>query len=742
MKTRIKRTLLLLSLIPFLASCSQSDVKDDLTQYVDPFIGTAFTGHTFPGAATPFGMVQVSPDTGIDGWKHCSGYHEDDDIIRGFSHTHLSGTGCPDMGDVMLMPVVGEVSFNALEEAGKGYASHFRRETEQAAPGYYSVMLDDYGIRAEVTASPRAAMHRYSFQKPDSPAVVIDLGHGIGDRTDKSYLKLVDDRTVVGMRHSVGFISDHQYYFCARFSWPISSVSSFVDGSVSEDNAVSGTVTKMILRFDAKDAEPVLVKVGLSTASEEGAVRNLDTEIPGWDFEKTRNAARDLWNGYLRQIEVKTMDEGQKVSFYTSLYHALLMPNLITDTDGSYSGWDHQIHQSGGKDMYTNFSLWDTYRAEHPFLELLYPEVNSKLVNSLLEKHNQTGLLVTNEYGQCETWCMIGNHAVDVIADAYMKGDKNFDPEAAYSAVRHAMTADHNKSDWATYNRYGYFPCDSSALESVSRTMEACYDDYCAALMAQALGHEEDYAFFSKRAQNYRNLFDDRLQMVRPRQADGQWKEPFNPNQLNSGNGDFTEGNAWQWTWHVQHDAEGLISQFGSADAFMQKLDSLFFIDPGELPGHEISPDVTGLIGQYAHGNEPSHHVAYLYTLAGAPWKTASIVREVFDKYYLAKRDGLCGNDDCGQMSAWYMFSALGFYPVNPISGEYVFGAPQLHEATLHLPNGKTFSIKVNGLSAENKYVKEIRLNGTPIPYRSLSYGDLIQGGTLEYFMTSNTSEE
>ncbi len=735
MKTRMKRTLLLLSLIPFLARCSQSDVKDDLTQYVDPFIGTAFTGHTFPGAATPFGMVQVSPDTGIDGWKHCSGYHEDDDIIRGFSHTHLSGTGCPDMGDVMLMPVVGEVSFNALEEAGKGYASHFRRETEQAAPGYYSVMLDDYGIRAEVTASPRAAMHRYSFPKSDSPAIVIDLGHGIGDRTDKSYLRLVDDRTIVGMRHSVGFISDHQYYFCARLSLPISSVSSFVDGSVNEDNAVSGTVTKMILRFDAKGAEPVLVKVGLSTASEDGAVRNLDTEMPGWDFEKTRNEARDLWNGYLRQIEVKTMDEGQKVSFYTSLYHALLMPNLITDTDGSYSGWDHQIHQSGGKDMYTNFSLWDTYRAEHPFLELLYPEVNSKLVNSLLEKHNQTGLLVTNEYGQCETWCMIGNHAVDVIADAYMKGDKSFDPEAAYSAVRHAMTADHNKSDWATYNRYGYFPCDSSALESVSRTMEACYDDYCAALMAQALGHEEDYAFFSKRAQNYRNLFDDRLQMVRPRQADGQWKEPFNPNQLNSGNGDFTEGNAWQWTWHVQHDAEGLISQFGSADAFMQKLDSLFFIDPGELPGHEISPDVTGLIGQYAHGNEPSHHVAYLYTLAGAPRKTARIVREVFDKYYLAKRDGLCGNDDCGQMSAWYMFSAMGFYPVNPISGEYVFGAPQLHEATLHLPNGKTFSIKVNGLSADNKYVKAIRLNGQPMDYTTIKYEDIMKGGVLEYDM-------
>ena len=723
-----------------LTSCTDSAQEADLTQYVNPFIGTAFTGHTYPGAATPFGMVQVSPDTGIDGWKHCSGYHEDDDIIRGFSHTHLSGTGCPDMGDIMVMPVRGNVSFNAIEDSGKGYSSHFSRDTEVAAPGYYSVMLDDYAIKAEMTAAPHAALHRYTFPAPDSAGVVLDMGHGIGDRTDRSYLKVVDAQTIVGMRHSVGFISDHQYYFCARFSVPFTSVQSYEDGKSfvgvpTGDMDVSGIVTKMILHLDMKAGKPLLVKVGLSTASEEGAMNNLDAEIPKWDFEKTRNQAKAVWNSYLRKIEVEPRDENQKVSFYTSLYHALLMPNLITDTDGTYSGWDHQIHKSEGRDMYTNFSLWDTYRAEHPFLELLYPSINADLVNSLLEKHKQTGLLVTNEYGQCETWCMIGNHAVDVIADAYMKGEEGFDPEEAYAAIRHAMTADHNKSDWERYDKYGYFPCDESSEESVSRTMEACYDDYCVAVMAKALGKTEDYDFFMKRAANYKNLFDANTGLVRPRCANGQWKEPFESHRLASG--DYTEGNAWQWTWHVQHDAEGLIGLFDNKESFVQKLDSLFFINIEELPGHAEVPDVTGLIGLYAQGNEPSHHIAYLYTMAGYPHKTAHIIREVFDKYHQAKRDGLCGNDDCGQMSAWYMFSAMGFYPVNPISGEYVFGAPQLHEATMHLPNGKTFCVKANGLSDENKYVKAIRLNGEPIDCTSIKYDDIMKGGLLEYDMTN-----
>ena len=645
------------------------------------------------------------------------------------------------MGDILLMPVVGECSFDTGDAEHEGYCSSFSHESEDASAGYYRVRLDDYDVLAELTATPRVGVHRYTYPDTDEAGLVIDLAHGIDDRADQTRIRVVDPQTVVGMRHSIGFVSDHQYYFCLRLSEPIERVESSCDTLIGSETDIKGEAAKMILRFQAKHSRPVMIKVGLSTVSEEGAMQNLQAEVPGWDFDEVRRQTACLWNDYLKRVEIVPRDEGQRISFYTSLYHALIMPNLISDVDGSYSGWDHQIHRDSIRPHYTNFSLWDTYRAEHPFLELLYPEVNSLLMNSLLEKHRQTGLLATNEYGQCETWCMIGNHAVDVLADAFLKGDTSFDATEAYEAVKHAMTSEHPKSDWGNYDLYGYFPYDSSPLETVSRTMEACYDDYCVAQMARALGREEDYAFFSRRAQNYRNLFDARLQMVRPRDSKHQWKEPFNPNQLNAGNGDFTEGNAWQWTWHVQHDAEGLIGQFGSAQAFMHKLDSLFFIDPGELPGHEIAPDVTGLIGQYAHGNEPSHHVAYLYTLAGAPWKTARIVREVFDKYYLPKRDGLCGNDDCGQMSAWYMFSALGFYPVCPVSGEYVFGAPQLNEATLHLPGGKTLYIKVHGLSDENKYVKEIRLDGTQIPYSSLAYKDIMQGGTLEYVMTSNTSE-
>ncbi|MBQ7179828.1 MAG: GH92 family glycosyl hydrolase [Bacteroidaceae bacterium] len=726
-----------LLLVPFLAGCSQSVVDEDLTQYVDPFIGTDFTGHVYPGATTPFGMVQLSPDVGNSGWMYCSGYHSDSPVVQGFSHTHLSGTGAPDMGDILLMPVVGTVPFESGDAEHEGYRSAFSHDTEQASAGYYRVRLSDYDVLAELTATPRVGVHRYTFPNAPEAGLLIDLQHGISDETVRSAIRVVDEQTVVGERHSRGFVSDHQYYFCLRLSEPIARVESLCDGVQGEETDVSGCITKMILRFPAEHGRPLVVKVGLSTASEEGARRNLETEMPGWDFDEVLSQTRALWNDYLGRIEIEPRDEGQRISFYTSLYHALIMPNLISDVDGSYSGWDHQVHRDPARAHYTNFSLWDTYRAEHPFLELLYPEVNSLLMNSLLEKHRQTGLLATNEYGQCETWCMIGNHAVDVLVDAWLKGDSLLPAEETYEAVRHAMTCPHPKSDWDSYDRCGYFPYDSGELESVSRTMEACYDDYCVALMAQALGRDEDYSFFLNRAGNYRHLFDARLQMVRPRSAQGEWKEPFNPNQLNAGNGDFTEGNAWQWTWHVQHDAEGLISQFGSAEAFMHKLDSLFFIDPGELPGHEIAVDVTGLIGQYAHGNEPSHHVAYLYTLAGAPWKTARIVREIFDKYYLPKRDGLCGNDDCGQMSAWYIFSALGFYPVSPVSGEYVFGAPQLNGATLHLPGGKTFCVKANGLSDANKYVNAIRLNGQPIDYTAIKYGDIMQGGTLEYDLTS-----
>ncbi len=742
MNTRLKYLFVqLTSVLVFFLITGSAFAQSRPARYVDPFIGTAYTGHTYPGATTPFGMVQVGPDNGVKGWEFCSGYHDGSKSIMGFSHTHLSGTGASDMGDILLMPVVGEVSFFPGEEENpsSGYRSSFSHESEKASPGYYRVVLDDYHVLAEMTATPRVGFHRYTYPASKEAGIMIDLEHGIGDQTTESYIRVIDPQTIVGMRRSSGFIKDHCYYFCARLSKPIAQVQSYQDGIIGDKEQVSGKVTKLLIRFSTSDKEVVEIKVGLSTASEKGAMNNLDTEVPGWNFDKVLGQTEQAWNNYLSRIEVDPMNDGERISFYTSLYHALLMPNLVTDIDGSYSGWDHKLHQSKTGDMYTNFSLWDTYRAEHPFLELMYPEENSHFVRSLLERYRQTGLLVTNEYGMCETWCMIGNHAIPVIADAYLKGDTTFNADLAYEAVKHSQVSEHNKADWSNYDKLGYFPYDISSEESVSRTMESGYDDYCVAQMAKKMGKEGDYKFFMNRSKFYKNLFDPEYKLARPKDSKGNWKTPFDPYALTNKTGkrDYTEGNAWQWTWHVQQDVPGLINLFGTKKAFVQKLDSLFFVDVDSLPGHVEIPDVTGLIGSYAHGNEPSHHIAYLYTYAGCPYKTAEIVRDVFDKFYLPKRDGLCGNDDCGQMSAWYMFSAFGFYPVDPVSGEYIFGAPQLHEATLHLSNGKTFTIKANNLSVSNKYVKSIRLNGKPLDYFSIKYKDIENGGTLEFEMTN-----
>lgn len=730
----LKRIVLFVILFFF----SHSSYSQNLINYVNPFIGTDFTGHTYPGATTPFGMVQVGPDNGTDGWKFCSGYHTDSKFIMGFSHTHLSGTGASEMGDILFMPVIGDVELKVGDES-KSYRSSFSNESEIATPGYYKVLLQDYDITAEVTSTPRAAMHRYTYPEHSESGIVIDLEHGIGDETTESYLRAIDSQTIVGMRRSSGFIRDHRYYFCARFSKPFSKVVSLEDGILSNEKYVSGKNTKFLIQFPTTDKEAVIIKVGLSTAHEKGAIKNLDKEIPGWIFDDVKLEAENTWNSYLGRIEIDSFNENQKISFYTSLYHALLMPNLVSDWDGSYSGWDHKLHRSTDGNMYTNFSLWDTYRALHPFLNIMYPENNSHFVKSMLERHKQVGLLPTNEYGMCETWCMIGNHAVPVIVDAFLKGDKSFDVEFAYSAIKHAQTYDHNKSDWTNYNQYGYFPFDKSSVESVSRTLEACYDDYCMAMMAKALNKNEDYNFFMNRASYYKNIYHPGSMLVRGRNSKGEWRIPFNPFALTSeaGGGDFTEGNAWQWTWHVQHDVDGLIGLFGTKDKFVQKLDTLFNTNFSDLPGHDLVPDVTGLIGVYSQGNEPSHHVAYLYTLADRPDRTAEIVREVFDRFYLAKRDGLCGNDDCGQMSAWYLFSAMGFYPIDPISGEYVLGAPQAHRISLKLPNGVTFTMKANKLSAKNKYVKSVRLNGKEINLKTLQYNDIKNGGLLEFDMTN-----
>lgn len=710
-----------------LSCCGRTD--QDYCQYVDPFIGTSYTGHTFPAATTPFGMVQVGPDSGISGWQFCSGYHDSSRSIMGFSHTHLNGTGCPDMGDILLMPVVACDSWDAGtdEDTSTGYRSRFSMDNEVASPDYYKVLLDDYSVTAEMTATPRVGMHRYTFPASDKAAVLIDLEHGIGDRMTESYIKVVDDKTIIGMRRSSAFVSDHWYYFCARFDKPFQA-----ESCPGKENS------KIRLNYNMAEGEQLLVKVSLSNVSEEGAIANMDAELPGWDFEKVHAAGVKTWNNLLSRMEISDPDHDKMVSAYTSLYHALLMPNLITDVDGSYTGWDHKTHSSKGMDMYTNFSLWDTYRAEHSLLNILYPEVNAKLVNSLVEKYNQTGLLVTNEYGICETWCMIGNHAVPVIVDAYLKG-LPMDAASAYESVRGSLVTSHEKSDWEVLDKYGYYPVEKY-VESVSRTLEHCYDDWCASVMAARLGKAEDADYFAKRASYYRNLFDPETLLMRPKDTLGHWLTPFDPSVVSHSDvngGAYTEGNAWQYTWHVQHDPQGLVDLFGSKEQFVSRLDMLFDENHSVDCSTNIV-DVTGLVGQYAQGNEPSHHVAYLYTLAGRQDRCAEVVRTVFDRFYMAKRDGLCGNDDCGQMSSWYLFSGMGFYPVDPISGDYVFGAPQFESVVLHLPNKKTFEIAAEGISDAAKYVSAATLNGNSLDAPSLTFDQIMAGGKLVYTMSEN----
>jgi predicted alpha-1,2-mannosidase len=734
---------LALSTTSLFSTCTQvqktGSTAESLAQFVDPFIGTAYVGHTHPAAQLPFGMVQVGPDTGTDKWEHCAGYYNEDKSIIGFSHTHLSGTGCPDMGDILLMPVVGDVSFDRgdEEDTSTGYRSAFSHDSEEAHPGYYKVKLEDYNITAELTATTRVGVHQYTYPQSNQAGIIIDLGHGIGDTAIATEMKLINDTTLVGKRRSGGFVVDHTWYFCVRFSKPIAAAFSYVDGEIAQEDEIRGVTTKYWLRFATAEGETIKAKVALSTTSGERAGKNLQLELPGWDFDQVRTEATRIWDEYLSAIEIEPVDSGQKISFYTSLYHALLMPNIITDVDGLYSVPDGTLMYENKKDKYTNFSLWDTYRAAHPFYNILFPEKNARFVESMLELYRERGVLCTNEYGQNETWCMIGNHAVAVVVDAYLKGVVTEDQDLAAEAVFNSLKTTHEKSDWQVYDRYGYYPFDLVTVESVSRTMEHCYDDYCAALFAASLGRSDEEAFFGGRAGNYKLLFDDESKLMRARDSRGQWRTPFDRfllSHASTSGGDYTEGNAWQYTWHVQHDIPALVRMIGGKEAFGTKLDSLFFLDIRSLGGG-FHGDVTGMIGQYAHGNEPSHHVAYLYNYSATPYKTQELIRRVFEDFYFPRRDGLSGNDDCGQMSAWYIFSALGFYPVDPVSGEYIIGAPQVHAMTLHLPNGKRFEMKAHNLSKENKYIQSVRLNGEPLPGFVITYDEVMSGGLLEFEM-------
>jgi predicted alpha-1,2-mannosidase len=680
---------------------------------VNLFVGTDYNGHVFPGACCPMGLVQASPDTGHGTWHYCSGYRNSDTTIIGFSQTHLSGTGCADLGDLRLLP--------GRDIRTSDVAYHQDKSRESATPGYYSAFLIEPQVKVEVTATPHVAVYRFKYEGGLPAQMLVDCQYGIcaagilSTHVLDSDVKVESSGFRISGRVQTRVWVERNWYFVFDCNHKFKAV---------ELPAAPGEkAPRYVLTFaDMKPDDTVEVRVALSAESVNGAAKNLSA-AHGRDFRGIAADARAAWNRLLGRVEAKGTDD-QLASFYTSLYHLFVQPNNIAD--------------AGKPVRYSTFSCWDTFRAAHPLYTILTPENVAPFVNSMVEDQKKNGFTsIWTLWGE-DNQCMIGTHSVPVIVDAYLKGLRDFDAEEAYGAIRASLRESHanrSKENWNLLDKYGYYPFDMIKAESASRTLECAYDDWCAAQMAKALGKDEDFAFFSRRAQNYRNLFDKESLLMRPRDSEGRWIEPFNPFRMGYGEGyDFTEGNAWQYTWHVMHDPEGLVELFGGREKFAERLDMLFKF-PERIEGQGEVGDATGLIGQYAHGNEPSHHVAYFYQYAGRPRRTAEIVREVFDRFYLNKPDGLCGNDDCGQMSAWYVFSAMGFYPFNPCGGEYVLGAPQLPEVTLRLPGGRVFTIMAKNLSEKNKYVKSVCLNGKKLDGFKITHEEIMAGGTLEFEM-------
>ena len=719
----------------------------DVAEFVDPFVGTTATGHTFPGACVPFGLVQASPDTGNGTWDYCSGYRFEDKAIWGFSQTHLNGTGCPDLGDVLIQPFAAK-DLAQVEKTFKGrryVASRSDKAAEVATPGYYAATLSDFNVRAEVTATARVAFYRLTY-KGDGPArLLVDTQYGMGGAPAKQILesdvRLTERTGLCGTNRRRCWV-DRRYSFAVVFDRACASVEEL-------PKLPGEKAPRYVFDFDLKRGESLLVKVALSAeGGVAGAQKNLAAELPGWDFDAVRAAARAKWNELLGNVVVEG-DTDQKRNFYTSLYHLYVQPNDIADV--------------GAKPFYSTFSCWDTFRAAGPLYTILCPDKAAAFVDSMLEQGRRTGYLPIWTLWGKENQCMIGTHSIPMIVDWFLKcggrgatrpttvgraGPCAPDWEAAYRQIKETLTQKHegrHKENWDLYDRYGYYPFDKIRGESVSRTMECAYDDWCAAQFAKKLGHDDDFTFFMKRASNWKNVFDSSIGLVRGKDTAGKWREPYNPFALGHGAdlaNDFTEGNAFQYSWHVMQDVPGLVAAMGGRDSFVRKLDSLFRA-PSKVEGAGCVLDVTGLIGQYVHGNEPSHHVIYFYPQVGEPDKAAEKVREVFDKFYLPKPDGLCGNDDCGQMSAWYVFSAMGFYPFNPCGGEYVIGAPQVPKVVLripsanyHLPTTNSFTVVAKNLSRENKYVKSVTLNGRPVTDWRIRHEDIVKGGELVFEMT------
>lgn len=723
---------------------------NDYTSFVDPFIGTGGHGHTFPGAVVPHSMIQPSPDTRINGWDACSGYHYSDSLINGFSQTHLSGTGCADYGDFLLMPTTGRQTIDPQTDTlqNRPFASRFSHKSEIAQPGYYAVDLDRYGIRTEITATSRAAIYRMTYPEDPNPGMILDLDYSIQNQTNTDMqVEIVGDSAIRAYKMTKYWAFDQQLSFYAEFSHPFKA--EIVRDTISGINGNPLPRCKVLISFNpTKKGEHILVKTGISAVDTDGAKGNLMAEIPGWDFESVRTEARRKWNDWLSAIDIKTTDDNDRKVFYTALYHTAISPNIFTDADGRYLGMDRKPHKAQpGKTIYTVFSLWDTYRALHPLLTIINPRLNNDFINSLLQKYDEGGLLPMWELAGNYTATMTGYHAVSLMADALTKGIADFDQGKAYLAgcrssicdttgiqapdlVKAALMPESKKYK----NTLGYIPWDKEH-ESVAKGLEYAYDDWCISLLAEAAGDKEGAREYAGKSRSFRHYFDPATCFMRGKDADGRWHEPFNPRSSNHREDDYCEGTAWQWAWYVPHDVDTLIDMMGGPDRFISRLDSLFEAD-SSLEGDLVSADISGLIGQYAHGNEPSHHIIHLYNYAGRPDRTQELVDKVLREQYSARPDGLSGNEDCGQMSAWYILNSLGFYQVCPGRPVYSIGRPWFEEASVRLPNGKKISIKVKGFSKGNKYIRSVRLNGKELHKPFFTHSDIAGGAEFEYVMS------
>ncbi|WP_370443858.1 GH92 family glycosyl hydrolase [Aquimarina sp. AU474] len=745
----IRLLLVILSIIIF--SCNRKEthsngvniIETNLTEFVDPFIGTGGHGHTYPGATIPFGMVQVSPDNGVSGWDWCSGYHYSDSKTIGFSHLHLSGTGIGDLTDIRVMPINKKVDLttpvNTRDEIP--YISKYSHTNENATPGYYSVFLDDFNIKAELTADLRTAFHRYTFREGDDQSLILDLGYTVNwDKTVDSQINIEDKYTVSGYRYSTGWAKNQKVYFVLQFSKSINGYDLYKSNTkVERSNTVKDTATSVQLFFNEVVKNQLEVKVGVSSVSIDNAKKNIAEHKNNFEFDLVKEKAHSSWENALSNINVETKIDSLRTIFYTALYHSQIAPVTYSDSDGAYRKENDTVSYADKFVAYSTLSLWDTFRAEHPLLVLLAPDKVSDMINSMLAYYEDKKILPVWTLYANETNTMTGYHSVSVIAEAYLKGIRGFDIEKAYEAMKQTMMQDERGLNF--YKEYGYIPYELLD-ESVTITLEYAYNDWCVAQIAKALHKNEDYNYFLKRSEAYTHLFDPETGFMRGKNKEGvAWHEPFDPKfSAHRVHADYTEGNAWQHSWFVPHNIERLIQLFGDENTFVTKLEQLFTED-SEITGDNVSADISGLIGQYAHGNEPSHHIAYMFNKANAPWKTQYWVHQILKTQYNTTPKGLSGNEDCGQMSAWYVFSSLGIYPMNPASGEYQIGSPLFDKSTIKIKEGVDFTIEAEQVSDANIYIQSATLNGKELNRSYITHQEIMNGGTLHFVMGSSPNK-